>query len=230
MSGVGIIVGKKACCCLPAGCNQLDLRSWLAPAGKYQQLAVACGISGNWYRTPITQGCGASWSANITAADTDRDAFNDVYGFPRWFSPSNQTIGGGSHPSMYGVLSASIGVVGWNATGAAQLPSGVPACVSGSSGPMGFVLTVQVAYYSNDPDEACYPFITPGYSDTQGFSVSYAKRCCNFQDGPLGTYYRVGAQTITSGPNQTNAGSSTPQYEVFFTRTAADTLTVTEEL
>ena len=95
---------------------------------------------------------------------------------------------------------------------------------------MGFLLSLQVAYYTDDPDGACYPLIVSGYNDTQGLGVLYAKRCCNYREGPLGTYYRVGAQTITYGPTQVNAGASTPQYEVFFTRTAADTLTVTEEL
>lgn len=229
MSGVGIIVGKKACCC-PSGCDQLDLRSWLAPTDKYQQLAVTCQLSGNFYRNSLSPvGCSVSWSAAVTGADTDRGQFLDAYGFPTWFPPSNQIVGGGSYPAMYGVLESTISVVGWNAFGAPQLDPSAPPCPGGASSAMGFKITVGVQFFSEDTSESCgFPAFGQGINDTPGFLVEYVKRCCNFRDGPTGTYYRVGPAYATTGVYTAPPGD--PQFEMFWQRTAADTLTVTEEL
>lgn len=230
MSGVGIIVGKKACCC-PSGCDGLDLRSWLQPTDKYAQLAVTCQLSGNYYRNWIGSGtnCDVSWTATIGGADTDRQAFLDPYGFPTWSPPSIQTIGGGSYPIMVGTLSATLRVVGWSSAGAPQLDPSAPSCSGGVTSSMGFEITVGVAFSSEDPSESCgFPIASPGFNDQTGFAVRYVKRCCRYQDGPVGTYYRVGPAYATTGVYQ--APASNPVYEVFWQRTAADTLTVTEEL
>lgn len=229
MSGVGIIVGKKACCC-PSGCNALDLRSWLQPADKYAQLAITCQLSGNYYRNSLSPvGCDVSWNVTIGGADTDRQAFLDPYGFPTWSPPSIQTVGGGSYASMVGTLTATLRVVGWPSLGAPQLDASAPPCGGGATSSMGFEIVVGVVFSSSDPSESCsFPLVTPGFSDQTGFGVKYVKRCCRFQDGPLGTYYRVGPAYATTGVYQ--APPSSPEFEVFWQRTAADTLTVTEEL
>lgn len=230
MSGVGIIVGKAACCC-SSGCDQFDLRSWLAPTDKYEQLAITCQLSGNFYRNSITTppGCNVSWSATITGVDTDRSQFLDAYGFPTWFPPSNQIVGGGSYPAMYGNLVATLRVVGWNSVGAPQLDPSAPACGGGVTSAMGFRLSMGIQFFSNDTSESCgFPMFGNGVNDTPGFAVDYVKRCCNFRDGPTGTYYRVGPAYATTGVYTAPPGN--PIYEMFWQRTAADTLTVTEEL
>jgi len=229
VSGAGIIIGKKGCCC-PSGCNGLDLRSWLQPVGKYQQLAITCQLSGNYYRNSLFEGgCDVSWTASIGGADTDRNQFMDPYGFPTWSPPGNQTVGGGSYTGMIGTLNASISVVGWPQFGAPQLDPSAPSCSGDVASSMGFEIVVGVSFFSEDPSETCgYPISTPGFNDNTGFSVRYVKRCCRFQDGPLGTYYRVGPAYATTGVYQ--APATNPVYEVFWQRTAADTLTVTEEL
>lgn len=232
MSGVGIIVGKKACCC-NAGCNALDLRSWLQPAGKYEQLAITCGLSGNWYRNWVGtgSGCSVSWGATISGSDADRGTFLDARGYPMWNAPANQTIGSGSYAAMVGRITCSLSVVGSStAFGAPQLDPSAPQCLSGPSGSVGYHLVIGAAFESTDPSESCgFPESGPGYSDQTGFSVLYVKRCCNYQDGPLGTYHRVGPQTFTLGP-AFYPDTANPIYEYALTYTAGDTLTVTEEL
>ena len=240
MSGAGIIIGKKSCCC-PRGCNLLDVRSWLTPPDKYLELAASCSMSGNWWREPIPPSTGsASWNASISGSDAYRGPFIDPWtGCPQWASPGNQIIGSGSHPSIYGVLSASLRVAAegqsnpglqtdWNAVQAA-----VPPCdgQAPASPFIGYACFISVAYFSSDPAEAGFPWVGMGPAqDTTGFGVTYYKRCCNYQDGPLGTYYRLGPATITSGPNQVSyiGGYSGFTHTTFFTRSASDTLTVTE--